>query len=80
MFKLLYPNLQDIGVLFTKNNNVTSKAFTREFAVRKSDVGPMYLQYKGRDIGHSDDLYRWKIADQFKHLRETLDHINLKVI
>lgn len=74
-----YPDLRTISSQFSKDAWLTSKAFSREFAVRKDDVGPFYLQYKGKDIGYSDDLYRFKISPQFDYLRETMDHINLKV-
>jgi hypothetical protein len=74
-----YLQIEQIMNEFQKNMYVISRAFNREFAVRRADVGPFYLQYKGKDIGHTDDFYKWKIAPQFKYLNETLDHIKLKV-
>lgn len=74
-----YPGLENIGKMFSKDAWLRSVAFNREFAVRKGDVGPFYLEYKGKDIGYSDDIYRFKIADQFDYLCESLDNINVKV-
>lgn len=79
MLRDIYPDFESIKEEFKKSPWLISKAFTHEFAVRRADVGPFYLQYKGKDVGHSDDLYRWRIADQFSYLKETMDHINLRV-
>lgn len=79
MMEDAYPDLEDLSDLFSKESWLTSKAFHRQFAVRRGDVGPFYLQYRGRDIGHSDDLQRWKVAQQFKYLDETFSHLKLKV-
>lgn len=79
MFSGKYPSFEDVKKEFEKNSWLISKAFTKEFAVRRADVGPFFLQYKGKDVGHSDDLYKWKVAKQFKYLEETMDHIKLKV-
>ena len=73
-----YPRLDDLGKDF-KNPWVISKAFDRSFSVRRPDVGPFYLEYKGKDIGHSDDLYRWRLAPQFDYLHETLEHLKVRI-
>lgn len=79
MFNGVYPDLPDIKKEFEKSPWLISKAFNKDFAIRRADVGPFYLQYKGRDVAHSDDLHSWKVAKQFLYLRESLEYTNLKV-
>lgn len=79
MMEDIFPGLDVIEKEMAKKNYVLSRAFDRQFCVRRDDVGPLYLQYRGRDIGHSDHFYRWKLASQFSYLNETLEHIHIKV-
>lgn len=74
-----YPTLYSLEREFSKKSHLCSKAFHRQFAIRRDEVGPFYLQYRGKDIGHTDDFNKWKIAPQYDYLRETMDHLNLKV-
>lgn len=73
-----YPTFLEVKDSFSTDNYLSSKAFHRSFAVRRHDVGPYYLEYKGKDIGYTDDFFRWKIADNYKYLEESLDHIEFK--
>lgn len=74
-----YPSLDEVKTLFSKDKTVTSKAFHPKFALSKPSVGPFYLAYRGKDIGYSDDLSRWKIGEDYDHLVETLEYIGMKV-
>lgn len=78
MMEQKYPELKNVSSQFEKSSWLISKAFTRQFAVRRDDIGPFYLQYRGKDVGHSDDLFRWKIAPQYRYLEEQLEYENLK--
>lgn len=75
----VFPGLDKIEAEMAKKPWILSRAFNRQFCVRRDDVGPLYLQYRERDIGHSDHFYKWKLASQFAYLGETLDHLNIKV-
>lgn len=75
-----YPSLQDIRNQFLKDPYQTSMAFTREFAVFRDEVGPYYLEYKGRKIGYSEDMENWKVSEKNLYLAESLEHRNLKVV
>jgi hypothetical protein len=79
MLEQKYPTMKDISTQFDKSPWLISKAFNRQFAIRRADIGPFYLQYRGKDIGHSDDLERWKIAEQYRYLDETMEYANLKI-
>lgn len=79
MLEQKYPDVKAISNEFVKNPWLISKAFDRQFAIRQDDVGPFYLQYRGKDIGHTDDFSRWKIAPQYNYLQEQMEYINLKV-
>jgi hypothetical protein len=74
-----YPSINDLRKVFEKDKTVTSKAFDPKFAISKPLIGPFYLEYRGKDIGYSDDMFRWKIGDCYDYLRETLEHINIEV-
>lgn len=78
MLEQKYPSLAQVATRFLKDPEVTSMAFNRQFGVRSHPVGPYYLTYRGKDIGYSDDFYKWKVSDPFKYLSETLDYLNLK--
>ncbi len=79
MLEMKYPDLKDISTQFSKNTSLISKAFSRQFAVRRDDVGPFYLQYRGKDVGYTDDFYRWKISPQYSFLSEQLEYNNLNL-
>ena len=75
----VFPSLQEITEIF-KEEDVVSRAFSPSFAVRRDEVGPFYLMYKGRDIGYTEDFERFKISNRFKYLEESLEEFNLKVV
>lgn len=70
-----YPTFTDIKSQFSSDNYLTSKAFNKHFAIRRHDVGPYYLEYKGKDIGYTQDFDKWKIAEDYKYLAESLEHL-----
>jgi len=74
-----YPTFSEVTAEFSKNPELVSKAFNPKFAVNRPDVGPFFLEYRSKNIGYSDDFSRWKIAPEFEHLNETLEHINVRV-
>ena len=80
MLEQSYPTLKDIASEFSKSPWLISRAFDRQFAIRRDDVGPYYIQYRGKDIGHTTDLERFKIAEQYKYLQEQMEFNNLKVV
>jgi hypothetical protein len=73
-----YPSMEEIIEGF-KDKSLSSRAFDSKFAISKPSVGPFYLEYRGKDIGYSDDLFRWKLGEDFDYLRESLDHIGMKI-
>lgn len=76
-----YPGIPELISEFTKNPLLTSRAFNRKLAIRKTKVGPFYLEYRGKDIGYTEDFDRWNISKDFEHLRESLeDVVKLKVV
>lgn len=74
-----YPTLTDVAGDMTKNPFLYSKAFNSRFAVNRPDVGPFYMEYRGKNIGYSEDFYRWKISPEFDHLKENLEHIQVNI-
>lgn len=78
MMEQKYPTLKDVSSQFDKNPWLISKAFDRQFAVRRDDIGPFYLQYRGKDVGHSSDLDRWKIAPQYEYLQEQIEYTGIR--
>lgn len=73
-----YPTVKEAVERF-KDTNLVSIAFQQKLAIRKPHVGPYYLEYRGKDIGYTDDLYKWKVANDFRYLNETLEHYNLRI-
>lgn len=51
----------------------TAVAFNRHFALKHKTVGPIYLEYKGRDVAWTENLDRFNLSPAFKHLGETLE-------
>lgn len=74
-----YPSVEEVAKNMTKNKRLCSMAFDPKFAVSRPDVGPFYLDYRGKNIGYSEDFSKWKIAPEYDHLHETLEHIQLKI-
>lgn len=74
-----YPTLKDIQEQFEKEPLQVSMAFHREFSVYRHDIGPFYLEYKGKQIGYSEDLDLWRVNKKYLYLYESLEHNNLKV-
>lgn len=74
-----YPSLSAVSYNMRKNSRLCSQAFDPKFAVSRPDVGPFYLDYRGKNIGYSEDFDKWKVSKDFRHLYETLEHIHLKI-
>ncbi len=74
-----YPTVKEVESRMAKDQIVTSLAFNKQFAVRRTKVGPFYLEYRGKDIGYTDDFFRWKIGQDFSYLDETFEMLQLKV-
>lgn len=64
-FKVIKNRLESPGIL--------SIAFNRKFAINKKRVGPFFLEYRGRDIGWSDDIEKFTLDKNCRHLAETLE-------
>lgn len=75
-----YPSLQTVSNEMQKNEHLVSKAFDPKFAINRPDVGPFYLEYRGKNIGYSEDLEQFKVGKEFEHLYESLEHIKLKIV
>lgn len=80
MLEQKYPTVKDISTQFSKTSWLVSKAFDRQFAIRRDDVGPFYLQYRGKDVAHSEDFEKWKVAPHYAYLQEQMEYSNLKVV
>lgn len=79
MVEQKYPCLEEVKNGFKKEPWLVSSAFSRQFAINKPDVGPFYIEYRGKNIGYSEDLDKWRIDSEFDYLRETLEHIQLRI-
>lgn len=79
MLEEKYPDLKAVESSFNKKDGWVSMAFNPKYSIRSDSVGPFYIQYRGKDIGFSSDFYKWKIADQFKHLYEHLEYLNVRI-
>ena len=73
-----YPSVSSFENLF-ENPYVISIAFDRDFSIFRHKIGPFYLEYKGKEIGYSEDLSSWKIGKRYNHLRESLEHKNVGI-
>lgn len=74
-FKNLYPSLPESVSLLSESTKNLAVAFHRQFAIRKNYIGPLYLEYKGKQIGWSEDGTKFKIHEDFQYLLETLNEI-----
>lgn len=79
MVEQKYPSIEEIREIFKKEPWQISLAFNRQFAINRPDVGPFFLEYRGKNIGYSKNMDRWDIGNDFDYLREYLEHIQLKV-
>lgn len=77
MLKGKYPTRKQAQKYIIENENVTSLAFARWFAFKKKKVGPMYLEYKGKEIGWSADLKKINLSKAYTHLQETLEYYDI---
>lgn len=69
-----YPSLKEIVSSFEDNHDLRSIAFHKKFAVNKKQIGPFFLEYRGRDIGWSDDINKFTLDRSFRYLTETLEY------
>lgn len=79
MFKNEYPSLRQIRLAFTKEQQRISAAFHARLAINRSPTGVFNLEYKGQDIGYTEDLETFKLGPEYRHLRESLDEAGLRV-
>lgn len=73
MLSNTYPSYTEIQDKFSRHPEAHSYAFHRWFAVTRKQVGPMFLAYKGQDIGWSEDMTRFILDKKYRHLSETLE-------
>jgi hypothetical protein len=79
MLEQKYPSFKDVSKHF-KSPNLISKAFNRQFAVKRPEnYGDFLLQYRGRDIGKSSDLEKFRLLPEYSYLQETLEFLDMKV-
>ncbi len=77
MLKGSYPSRKKAAEMLTTEKNITSVAFARWFAFVKKQVGPVYLEYKGKEVGWSSDLKKINLSKAYTHLQETLDYYDI---
>lgn len=74
MLKGIYPDLKKVKDRMENDEKLMSMSFNRLFAVTRKNVGPFFLEYKGKDIAWSANLHKFMLAPTYKHLAETLEH------
>lgn len=81
MFTETYPSLEVIAFGFETESMIQSCAFHRLFAVDKTRVGPIALEYKAKTIGWAVDsiLDGFVLDKSFVYLTETLEHNGVKI-
>lgn len=77
LLKGKYPSRTKAAKAVLDDGGVTSLAFNRWFAYKKTKVGPYYLEYKGKDIGWSPDLKKINLSKSYTHLQETLEYYDI---
>lgn len=79
MIEQKYPTIEEVRDKFSDEPWLISMAFNRQFAINRPDVGPYFIEYRGQNVGYSKDMLKWDVAPDFDYLRETMEHIKLKV-
>lgn len=82
MLEQIYPSYLDVTSEFSTDPWLISKAFHRQFAIRKgdrNDMVPWILEYKGKRVGYSKDLSSWNVSEDYDYIKESLEYLNLKV-
>lgn len=70
-----YPTLYEAVEILRKNKTFVGVAFNKNFAVIQKTLGPFYLEYKGKEVAWADDpLHKWRLGNDFSHLKETLEY------
>lgn len=74
-----FPDIKEAARKITGQDIFISLAFNRKFAFRRDYIGPVYVQYKGKDIGYTDDFTKFKLHEDFKYLSESLEEIDKEI-
>lgn len=78
--KRVYPSFNRAVKALEDDDDIFSIAFNPHFAVRRTQYQDMFLlDYKGTEIGISNDLEKFRIQPEFKYLKDSLVELNLKV-
>lgn len=77
MLKGAYPGRKQAAEKLLHDKSFTSLAFARWFAFVRKQVGPFYLEYKGKEVGWSSDLKTVNLSKAYTHLQETLDYYDI---
>lgn len=79
--KGVYPSIEDASKsLFRDENPRFSTAIHRLYAFKRPKIGPVYFEYKGKDIGWTDDFHTIRLHEDYSHLGEDIESLgNLKV-
>jgi hypothetical protein len=77
MLKGTYPSKAEAADLLLKDKDRVSVAFNRYFALLRKNVGPYFLEYKGREVGWSTNLKKYNLSGAYEHLGETLEYYEI---
>lgn len=80
-----YPSVKTIAKEFRSGDvppDLLGAAFARKYAISHDALlGLLYLDYRGRRIGYSEDGERFVLSNDYKYLQESLDEdygLNIK--
>lgn len=74
-----YPSLSKIKYMMAKNDSLAQIAFDPCLAVSKDFKGLWKLNYKGKEIGWTDDLEVFRIPSEWRYLDNRFDECGMKV-
>lgn len=75
-----FPSLSSVRYKMAKEQDIFQMAFDHSLAVSRDGKGLFKLDYKGNEIGWSDDLERFTIQSEWRYLDELfIDEHRMKV-
>lgn len=78
-FNNIYPDIPSVKKEFSKDITLISRAFNKNWAVRKDEIGLFDLLYKNIRVGWSQDLDTFTIPDRWKFHRSDLSELNINL-
>lgn len=68
--KKQFKSLNEAKSALEKDEELLSTSFDKNLALRRSPLGFIFLDYKGKEVGYTEDCHTFRVPKEFRYLDE----------